>query len=560
MAEGALRKSAPLMKSEPLCQKTFTLTQDHVLYIAVLLIFLGRAGFLLTNSLLEGRLSFPPPYDDITYFVDALRRLRLFNEEGTAALLHDLYTTPVHAPLSLLLGFLGFGLFGAREFAPYLLNAVVISICVASLIKLSRIEFSHGILIAAIVSFLPFNDWAITFFHPDLLAGLIAATFCTALLAGKLSSYQSKTALLMGLFAGIGILSKPTAFPVVLALYGTTASTILVSYYLELKRQKSAFLINRKALFNTVLLIASAICVIAPYFLVNGKRLLAYIHMALVDHQVVAGVEGSFWHQATYYAININYFMGVSLFVLALCLVFLFAVNLSRKEDTVRIIASLIVIGIVAYMITSLPKVKLTIFGCYIYGIAIALLIVSLSGVVRWLELRSLKIANVLLASTFLYVIYNYKDIQYRPDKRLVEAENSYYSEVSTILLPRFVDSSVPAKPVPLVFLLYPWPVPPRAFMFNLLRGGAKLDEIANLNWATADIIKPDFDTYVRTFNRANLIIIPSDGAITEMAEHYPVNGLVPELNRYLRERTEFQLIHTVETSYGQIFVYQHGG
>jgi Dolichyl-phosphate-mannose-protein mannosyltransferase len=547
------------MKPEQPLQKTFTLTQDNVLYIAVLSIFLVRAGFLLTNSLLEGRLSFPPPYDDITYFVDALRRLRLFNENGTAELLHDFYSTPIHSPLSLLLGFVGFGLFGAREFAPYLLNAVVISICVASLIKLCRIELGHGIIIAAIVSFLPFNDWAITFFHPDLLAGLITATFCTALLTGRLSSYRSKTALLMGVFAGIGILSKPTAFPVVLALYGTTALTILASYFLELKRNKSAFIINRTALFNTVLLIAAAICVIAPYFLVNGKRLLAYIHMALVDHQVVAGVEGSFWHQATYYAINIDYFMGVSLFVLAICLVFLFALNLSKKDGSVRIITSLIVIGVVAYTITSLPKVKLTIFGCYIYGIAIALLIVSLSGVVRWLELGSLKIANVILALMLLYVVYNYKDIQYRPDRRLVAAENSYYSEINAILLPRLVNVSVPAKPVPLVFFLYPWPVPPGAFTFNLLRGGVKLDDIANLNWATADIIKPDFDTYVRTFNRANLIIIPSDEAVTEMAEHYPVNALVPELNRYLRERTEFQLIHTVETSYGQIYVYQRG-
>src|SRR5687767_470982 len=50
--------------------------------VSVLLIFLLKSIVLLRAGALYGRLSFPPAYDDVTYFVDALQRLRVLLDSG----------------------------------------------------------------------------------------------------------------------------------------------------------------------------------------------------------------------------------------------------------------------------------------------------------------------------------------------------------------------------------------------------------------------------------------------------------------------------------------------
>ncbi|MDQ2084627.1 hypothetical protein RA307_30980, partial [Xanthobacteraceae bacterium Astr-EGSB] len=183
-----------------------TRDEHRILLGTVLVLVMLRGAFALTGSSLSGRLSVPPSYDDVTYFVDALRRLRLLYDQGFFALLMDLLQQTTHSPLSFFLAFFGFGLLGVREVAPYVMNACVLSLWVWMMLRLAGAPLADAIVIAAILILLPYNDWIITFFHPDALAGLIVALACSMVLMRDPFAMGVRSLMVCGLTAGLGLI------------------------------------------------------------------------------------------------------------------------------------------------------------------------------------------------------------------------------------------------------------------------------------------------------------------------------------------------------------------
>ena len=53
------------------------------------------------------------------------------------------------------------------------MNALVFAVWLWAMLRLAQARLVDAVGIAAIVILLPYNDWIITVFHPDPLAGLI---------------------------------------------------------------------------------------------------------------------------------------------------------------------------------------------------------------------------------------------------------------------------------------------------------------------------------------------------------------------------------------------------
>lgn len=78
----------------------------------------------LETSSLHGRLSVPPLYDDVSYFLDAARWMNAAKGQSIFASVWDLLRQ--HAPFSTLVAVIGLGLFPDSFIGPYLVHAVAV--------------------------------------------------------------------------------------------------------------------------------------------------------------------------------------------------------------------------------------------------------------------------------------------------------------------------------------------------------------------------------------------------------------------------------------------------
>ena len=156
----------------------------NIIYLFLLLlgVFVLKTQILMAGGAVYGRLAVPPINDDVFYFVNALQGLQIFRDHGMLAFLSELVEHPPHAPYSYLAALLAFLLTTGSVEGPYFLNAVAVSLITLFLVLGFRFAKSTTLLISLILITLPWFDYTITFFHPDLVAGYGTAAVVAVLL------------------------------------------------------------------------------------------------------------------------------------------------------------------------------------------------------------------------------------------------------------------------------------------------------------------------------------------------------------------------------------------
>ena len=79
-------------------------------------------------SLRFGRLAMDPVFDDVGYLTDGLQRLNILDQAGFHAFCRSFVQAPPHSPWSTLLATSAFSVFGVHDWAPYLLNGLLVFI------------------------------------------------------------------------------------------------------------------------------------------------------------------------------------------------------------------------------------------------------------------------------------------------------------------------------------------------------------------------------------------------------------------------------------------------
>ena len=136
------------------------------------MLFAIKAVIILNNGWQFGRLAIPPVYDDVVYFLDAIKRLGIYRETGLWGITLNWFNNLPHSPYATLASFLSFAVAGPVRSGPYFVNAITAALLVSWLLKKFAASLSLAALLALVLISLPWFDHLITIFHPDLMAGL----------------------------------------------------------------------------------------------------------------------------------------------------------------------------------------------------------------------------------------------------------------------------------------------------------------------------------------------------------------------------------------------------
>jgi hypothetical protein len=268
----------------------------HLALPAVLAVL---AALLFTReAIVQGKLLIPPLPDDVNYMMDAAARLNAFYAGGTRALLAGYAELPPHSPFSTALAFLSFLLFGMREWAPYIANAVVAFFLFAIIAWILR-GLSLWKRAAAMLAVFPLPVVAVSIreFRPDLMAALLIAAAALVATNGPLRAGRARPMLIGALF-GAALLAKPSTFPVTTALFGLTILAAGMLDPVERSKLRRFHQTLRAGAIAGLTLAAIA----APHFLLAARRTFRYMHSNIFgDDRELWAVEGSRFFHLRYY-------------------------------------------------------------------------------------------------------------------------------------------------------------------------------------------------------------------------------------------------------------------
>lgn len=239
----------------------------------------GYTTLVVLYTVFFGRLASYVQYDDVTYYIDALERLRDLNENGVGSFMSHVVAQPIHAPFSTLAAMLAFAIFGVQEWAPVAMNIVGVLL---GLVTMERIFRRQGAAIVAL-SWLfwlcsPMAINGVLHFRPDYISALCAA-IGTLYAARIFSRTSDRVPILAGVFFAGALLCKTTTFPLNLLALGTA---VCASFWAEF------FLLGRPIPTRTVLrrcalLILPLVALVLPHYIIARHEIYDYIYLTLYD-------------------------------------------------------------------------------------------------------------------------------------------------------------------------------------------------------------------------------------------------------------------------------------
>ncbi|MGQ0532402.1 MAG: hypothetical protein ACT4OF_06895 [Caulobacteraceae bacterium] len=349
-------------------------------FIVLALIAGALFGFkylvLMHGGALYGRLTIPPPYDDVTYFTDALERVQLFQAQGLWATMQSFYASPPHSPYAVAGAFLAFLIGGDNPAAPYAINAIAITLIVAGVATAFRWSLWYSVAFFVLLISLTWFDHAVTIYHPDLVAGLAVAAVCAVLVwQGSLLRTPLRVAV-AGAAAGLAILAKPSIFPFSIAL--VTSAFVLGAILARVEDRDW-----RTPAIRLALGLACVLLVAGPHLAKMAPSLVEYQIAGLVRERVWA-YQGDLGAQLAFYLNSardmLGYWRLVAVFA-AMTMALVLFVRGSRAA-AFRYLAMLVLIAL-AYAIPTIPENKNMLFGGALYALLLLTLGIAGADLVR---------------------------------------------------------------------------------------------------------------------------------------------------------------------------------
>jgi hypothetical protein len=329
----------------------------------------------LDASQLRGRLSVPPLYDDVSYFLDAIRWMNAVGDRSIAAsswtLLHD------HAPFSTMVAITGFALFPGSFIGPYLVHAVLVFAFLLGIVWLAWrrpvLEIAACLIAVACVPVL----WhTVTEARPDLPSGLAIGLAAGAIVHRGVLDRSARALAGLGIACALAVSIKPTAFFATLALLGSSFAIRLFVDCLEagglrisIRKALAALLwFVLPLLATTALLIGPALVETVTYILhvFVGQRDLwttgESFSAGLLRFSI--GGEGQF---------GLHYWFAIGTGLMLLRLVLAAIRGRAALRDAVVLLAAVLI----AYAIPSVAAIKTYYFGAMFYGLFIVAMVLN---------------------------------------------------------------------------------------------------------------------------------------------------------------------------------------
>lgn len=329
----------------------------------------------LEASYLHGRLSAPPLYDDISYFLDAVRWTNAAKDQSIFVSLWDLLRQ--HAPFSSLVAIIGLGLFPGSFIGPYLVHAVVVLAFLLGIVWLiwrrPVQEIAAGLIAASCAPVL----WhTVTEARPDLPSGLAIGLAAGAIVHRGVLDRSVRSLAALGVACGLAASIKPTAFPAALALLGSAyAIRLLVDCI-----QAGGLRLSMRTAFDALLwfvlpLIAIVAVLIGPALV----ETVAYILNVFVGQRDLWTTGESFWAGLLRFSIGgegqfgLHYWFAIGLILMLLRLVLAAIHGQGALLDAVVLLAAVLI----SYAIPSAAEIKTYYFGAMFYGLFVVAMVLN---------------------------------------------------------------------------------------------------------------------------------------------------------------------------------------
>ena len=333
-----------------------------------------------------GRLSVPPLYDDVVYFLAAAQWLNDAPSRGIAANLYGLLHQ--HASFSTLTAVIGFSLRPDGYLGPYTINAVVILMFLLGVARLlwwrSLVDIVTCLVGAACVPML----WqTMTEARPDLPWGLALGLAIGAILHRPLLQRSRWSIFGVGVLCGLASAIKPSAFLASFACIGLTAGAKLACECLESDIRTFRAAATRAAL-PALLFAAGLLAGAVPIIGIDLVGTIRYTLNVMIYDRDFWVVDESFRTSLMRYSIGfeghlaLNYWLwvGLALGTARLCLAIL-----NDRHDVGRA-CTILAAGLVAYAIPTLSSVKSYFLGAMFYGVFIVTMMLNFGAVVARLD------------------------------------------------------------------------------------------------------------------------------------------------------------------------------
>jgi hypothetical protein len=328
-------------------------------------VFLGAAftAMVIQYSFVHGRLAAPPTFDDVSYFGDALERLRDLYRMGLPAVASGLVHNPPHSLFSTALAMLAYLLLGPSEWAPYAANIVIILglAGVVSAVAKGLPQWQKLMLFVFVLT-IPISSRAVFEFRPDIASALCAAVGATLLIerpiVGRTWNQLAGPAALFGL----AMLFKTPTFPLTLAML-VAAFASAATADAVLSRQRS----SKPTLKTGLILLAITLAVASPAYVTHLREILDYIYAPTFGRkkEIWRTAGGALW-QLRFYLDGPGGEAMLSRhlhLLLAIVLVGGATILVRRSAELLVRLAGMLIVTVVAFLIPTLLTVKQPFFG-----------------------------------------------------------------------------------------------------------------------------------------------------------------------------------------------------
>ena len=479
--------------------RNFPRQTGRVVGVVGLAVVLTAVAASLSLRLSEqfGRLSFPPLYDDVAYFVSAIQWLDQASGHGVVANILGLLRQ--HAPFSTLMAAIGFYFRPQGYLGPYAMNAVVI---LAFLLGIARllwtrplVDIAAGLIGAASV---PVFWQTMTEARPDLPWGLALGLAVGAVVYRPLLARSARSLVWIGVLGGLASSIKPSAFPASLACLGLVACVPVLGECLvtsDARGLRAVFTRGAPAL----LLFAAGL--LASTLSIIGIELVNTIHYIL--NTLI--YDGDFWRSSESFVAGLfrysvgpegryalNYWLWIGL-ALAMLRIFL-AISGNRRDLGAAF--TVLAAGLVAYAIPSVSNVKSFFLGAMFYGVFIVTMTLNFAAnaaalddaiahvrpsLQRWLG--PVVHLGPLIAVCALFVVTCLPN-GFALSTRLTEDQNQdirtatakVWSLLQENSLIQGAETSAEPKRVPIISFSSPYPVTPDAIQLYAEQAHIRLD------------------------------------------------------------------------------------
>lgn len=351
------------------------------LSIAFILFVSGTfAYWSLRESFAHGRLATEPNYDDVAYFLSGTQVLQSLRSGHVMQTLGSY----MHSPYSVLLAASSFAICGAKDWAPYAGNVVVV-ICYLAALSYFVCHLPTGVQMGALLAFLsfPFATMAVVEFRPDIMWSVLVG-FTAVYLSTANREFSSRVeGAALGFVYGAAMMTKPSTFLMTTAVIG------LAGVLRTLRGAFSGKLTLLRFFGWLTCFFLAALLVAGPYYSLHFREIWSYFYKNSF------GINKHIWVQAQTLSTHLGHYIDSQnastsnlgrwrlpiLFFVGLGL----PLGILRTKDREKraIFASLAVLVIATWLASSLFGMKSPFLGGAFYGTLIFACAYLLAEVVK---------------------------------------------------------------------------------------------------------------------------------------------------------------------------------